>query len=89
MSRDDLLKTDGVVKDVLSGGVFSILLTNGKTIQAKLSGRLRKYHIRVIVGDKVSVGMSPYDLSHGLILGREKLAPRNPGQGHGGHGGPR
>lgn len=79
MAREDLAKVDGVVTDILSGGIFSVTLSNGKTILARLSGRLRKYHIRVILGDRVSVGMSPYDLSHGLILSRERLdksAPR-------------
>ena len=76
MSKEDLARVEGVVTDVLSGGMFNVQLTNGKTILAKLSGRLRKYHIRVILGDRVSVGLSPYDLTHGLILGREKIAPR-------------
>lgn len=78
MSRDDLAKFDGVVTDVLAGGNFSVRLDNGQNIMAKLSGRLRKFHIKVIQGDRITVGLSPYDVSHGLILTREKLAPRNP-----------
>ena len=73
MGRDDLLKIDGVVVDVLSGGRFSVKLEDGRVIPAKLSGRLRKYFIRVIAGDRVTLGLSPYDLTHGLILAREKL----------------
>lgn len=80
MSREDLAKIDGIVTDVLAGGNFSVQLSNGQSIHAKLSGRLRKFHIRVIVGDKVVIGLSPYDLTHGLILSREKLGP-NPGAG--------
>lgn len=78
MARDDLATMDGVVVDVLAGGNFSVQLSNGQTIAAKLSGRLRKFHIKVIQGDRVTVGISPYDLSHGLIMSREKLPPRNP-----------
>ena len=77
MARDDLSKIDGVVADVQAGGIFSVRLANGKVILARLSGRMRKFHIRVIAGDKVQVGLSPYDLTHGLILSREKLGPMN------------
>lgn len=73
MSRTDLTKIPAVVVDVLGGGHFSVKLNNGRVIQAKLSGRMRKFSIRVIAGDKVTIGLSPYDLSHGLILEREKL----------------
>lgn len=73
MSREDLLKLDGTVTESLSGSRFSVRLTDGRTIQTKLSGRLRRFHIKVIVGDRVTVGLSPYDISHGLILTREKL----------------
>ncbi len=83
MSRDDLLKVNGVVVEALSGGQFSVRLDDDRIISAKISGRLRKFHINVLVGDKVVLGISPYDLSHGLILSREKLAPRS-----GGFGGP-
>ena len=73
MSREDHLKVEGVVVEANSGGNFSVKLADGRIILAKLSGRLRKYHIRVIAGDMVTVGMSPYDLSHGLIFSRSKL----------------
>ena len=73
MSREDLIQLPGVVSDIKSGGLFSIKLGNGKEVLAKLSGRLRKFRISIIVGDKVTIGMSPYDLTHGLILSRERL----------------
>ena len=76
MSREDLLKADGVVAETLSGSQFSVKLNDGRMVTAKLSGRLRRYHIRVLVGDRVTLGLSPYDVSHGLIIGREKLGPR-------------
>lgn len=75
MSRDDLTKVPAVVVDILGSGHFSVKLPNGNIIQARLSGRMRKFSIRVIQGDRVTVGLSPYDLTHGLILERERLAP--------------
>jgi translation initiation factor IF-1 len=73
MARDDLAQVSGVVTEALSGGIFAIQLENGRNIKAKLCGKMRKFRIRVIVGDRVTVGLSPYDLTHGLILTREKL----------------
>ena len=73
MSREDLLKIEGTVTESLSGSRFTVKLTDGRQMMAKLSGRLRRFHIKVIVGDKVTLGLSPYDLTHGLILSREKL----------------
>jgi translation initiation factor IF-1 len=73
MSKEDLIKVDGVVSEALSGSRFFVKLADGRVLGAKLSGRLRRFHIRVLVGDKVTLGISPYDSSHGLILGREKL----------------
>lgn len=76
MSKEDLLKVDGVVTESLSGSRFTVKLSDGRQLFAKLSGKLRRFHIRVLVGDRVTLGLSPYDLTHGLILGRERLAPR-------------
>jgi len=76
LARDDLAQTEGVVTDVRAGGHFIVDLDSGQQISAKLSGRMRKFHIRVILGDRVTVGVSPYDPSHGLIIHREKLPPR-------------
>tara|TARA_Y100000590_G_scaffold290355_1_gene326823 strand:- start:959 stop:1234 length:276 start_codon:yes stop_codon:yes gene_type:complete len=72
LARDDLAQLEGVVTEVLSGGLFKIKLDSGQEIQAKLSGRMRKFHIRVIEGDPVTVGVSPYDPTHGLIVHRHK-----------------
>lgn len=73
MSREDLLKVDGVVTQSVSSGQFSVKLADGREVLAKLSGRIRRFHIKVLVGDKVTLGMSPYDLTHGIILTRERL----------------
>lgn len=78
LARDDLAQTEGVVIDVLAGGNFTVELTNGHTIRAKLSGRMKKFHIRVIIGDQVTVGVSPYDLTHGLIIHRHKFGAPPP-----------
>jgi translation initiation factor IF-1 len=79
MSKEDLFKVDGVVTESLSGSQFTVKLLDGRVLMAKLSGKLRRFHIRVLVGDRVTLGLSPYDLTHGLILSRERLtfsAPR-------------
>ncbi|MCB0404736.1 MAG: translation initiation factor IF-1 [Bdellovibrionales bacterium] len=76
MSRDDLVRVEGVITSANTGSQFSVKLANGHEIRARLSGRLRRFHIRVIVGDRVTIGLSPYDPSHGLILARERLAHR-------------
>ncbi len=73
MSREDLIKIDGTVSEALSGSRFLVKLVDGRVLGAKLSGRLRRFHIRVLVGDRITLGISPYDPSHGLILTREKL----------------
>lgn len=73
MSKEDLVKTEGIISEALSGSRFFVKLADGRILGAKLSGRLRRFHIRVLVGDKVTLGISPYDSSHGLILSREKI----------------
>lgn len=80
MAREDLTRVAATVVDVLGGGFFSVKLVSGQIIQAKLSGRMRKFSIRVIQGDRVTVGLSPYDITHGLILEREKLTQNQPYQ---------
>lgn len=79
MARDDLISVEGKVEEASSGGNFIVRLDDDRLIQAKLSGRLRRFHINVIPGDKVTVGLSPYDVTHGLILRREKVAHHRPG----------
>ena len=72
MSRDDLIQIEGAVKEVRAGGQFLVETDMGPTIIAKLSGRMRRYRIRVVAGDRVTVGVSPYDASRGLIVYRSK-----------------
>ena len=70
MSRDDLIQATGGVDKVLGGGRYQITLESGQTVTAQLSGRMRRFRIRVIPGDKVQVGLSPYDPTHGFITFR-------------------
>ena len=72
MSKEELLQMDGEVVKIVSADVFKVKLSNGREIPTKLSGKMRRFHIRVLTGDQVTVGLSPYDLSHGLILYRKK-----------------
>ena len=72
LSRDDLIRLDGKVSDATGGGSYVVLLDNGVTVTARLSGKMKKFKIRVLVGDRVTVSVSPYDPSHGLITHRQK-----------------
>ena len=72
MSRDDLIHLEGVVTRMLGGGTMEIECDKGLKITGVLSGRMKKNKIRVIVGDRVQVSVSPYDIAHGLITYRMK-----------------
>ncbi len=71
MSREDLISAEGKVVDT-TGGSYSIQLDSGILVTARLSGRMKKFKIRVLVGDRVTVGVSPYDPTHGLITHRQR-----------------
>ena len=68
----DHVEVEGVVADEPAGGHFLIQIDGGGTVRAQLGGKLRKNRIRVLVGDRVKVALSPYDLSHGLITYRSR-----------------
>lgn len=76
MPRDDLIETEGQIEDALGGGQYSIRTSSGQIVRAKVSGKLKKNHIRVLPGDLVKVSVSPYDMTHGIITFREKNARR-------------
>lgn len=63
---------EGVVTEALPGTQFRVMLDNGHEVLAYLSGRMRKYYIRILLGDHVRVEMSPYDLTLGRIVYRQK-----------------
>jgi translation initiation factor IF-1 len=71
MARNDLLQVEGTITDVSKGDRYTVTLTD-KDVQifAKLCGKMRRHRIRVVTGDRVTVGVSPYDLTHGLITFR-------------------
>ena len=72
MSKDDVIEVEGKVIEKLPNATFQVQLENGHTIIAHISGKLRMNFIRIIPGDKVLIEMSPYDLSKGRIVWRDK-----------------
>ena len=72
MAKEDLIEFEGVVKEVLPNTIFRIALENGHMITAHASGKIRKYRIRIITGDRVTIEMSPYDLDKGRVVFRHK-----------------
>jgi translation initiation factor IF-1 len=69
---EDKIQAEGTVIEALPGTQFIVALDNGHEILAYLSGKMRKYYIRVLLGDRVTVEMSPYDLERGRITFRHK-----------------
>ena len=72
MSRDDLIHLDGVVTRILGPGIMEIHCDKPIAVRGRLSGRMKKFRIKVLAGDRVEVSVSPYDASHGLITFRHK-----------------
>ena len=72
MAKEEAIEVDGVVKESLPNTMFRVVLPNGHPILAHLSGKMRKHYIRIVPGDKVRVALSPYDLSRGRIIYRER-----------------
>ena len=70
MAKEELLEMQGVVDDVLPDTRFRVTLENGHTLVAYTSGKMKKNHIRILVGDKVTLELSPYDLTKGRITFR-------------------
>ena len=72
MSKEDVIELEGVVTEALPNATFRVELANGHKILANISGKLRMNYIRILPGDKVTIEMSPYDLSKGRIIWRDK-----------------
>ena len=72
MSKEDCIEVVGVVVEKFPSGLFSVQLDEEKTVLAHLAGRLRRNRIRVLAGDRVTIEMSPYDLTKGRIIYRER-----------------
>ena len=72
MSKDDMIEVEGTVLEALPNAMFQVELENGHKILAHISGKLRMHYIRILPGDKVTVEISPYDLTKGRITWRAK-----------------
>lgn len=72
MAKEELIEFQGVVLELLPNATFKVKLENGHIILAHTSGKMRKNRIRILVGDKVTVEMTPYDLTKGRVIHREK-----------------
>jgi translation initiation factor IF-1 len=72
MSKEELVEFEGTVTDVMRNQRYRVELENGVEVQAYTSGKMRRYRIRIVTGDKVKVEMSPYDLTKGRISYRLK-----------------
>jgi translation initiation factor IF-1 len=72
MSKQDMIEIEGTVVEALPNATFQVELENGHKILAHISGKLRMNYIRILPGDKVTVEMSPYDLTRGRITWRSK-----------------
>ena len=70
MPRQGMIEAEGTVEKLLGGGFYEVVLDNGRTVNLKLSGRLRQHKIRVLSGDRVKVELSKADLSQGFIVYR-------------------
>ena len=72
MSKEDVIEIEGIVVEKLPNAMFKVELENGHQVLAHISGKLRKNFIRILPGDKVTMEMSPYDLTKGRITWRDK-----------------
>ncbi len=70
MAKEELIEVNGVVEEVLPDSRFRVKLENGHQLVAYTGGKMRKHHIRILAGDRVSLELSPYDLSKGRITFR-------------------
>ena len=72
MSKADVIEIEGKVVEKLPNAMFQVQLENGHVVLAHISGKLRMNYIRILPGDKVTLEMSPYDLTKGRIIWRDK-----------------
>jgi translation initiation factor IF-1 len=72
MVKEEALEIDGVVQEALPNAMFKVELENGHEVLAHISGKMRKFYIRILPGDRVKVELSPYDLTRGRITYRMK-----------------
>ena len=85
MAKEELIEMNGVVNEVLPDSRFRVTLENGHQMVAYTAGKMRKHHIRILAGDKITLEMSPYDITKGRITFRHiegRGAPSNPRRRH-------
>ncbi|RMH00460.1 MAG: translation initiation factor IF-1 [Chloroflexi bacterium] len=80
MAKKEKLEVEGTVVELLPNTQFMVELDNGHRVLAYLSGKMRKYYIRILLGDRVRVEMTPYDLSRGRITYRYRRRPTSSGE---------
>jgi translation initiation factor IF-1 len=71
-TKEDLIEFEGTITELLPGGTFRIKLVNDHMIIGHIAGKIRKNRIRILVGDRVKVEMTPYDLTKGRVVHRHK-----------------
>lgn len=71
MAKEEGIEVSGIVKEPLKNAMFRVELENGHVVLAHVSGKMRRYFIRILPGDRVKLELSPYDLSRGRIVYRE------------------
>ena len=72
MPKEDAIEVDGIVEEALPNAMFRVKLENGHQVLAHISGKLRQNFIRILPGDRVTLELSPYDLTKGRIIWRDK-----------------
>ena len=72
MAKEDHIEMEGTVVDTLPNTMFRVELENGHVVTAHISGKMRKHYIRILTGDKVTVSLTPYDLTKGRITFRSR-----------------
>jgi translation initiation factor IF-1 len=70
--KEEAIEVEGIVADVLPSAMFRVDLDNGHQLLATIAGKMRKFRIRILAGDRVTVAVSPYDLARGRITFRHK-----------------
>ncbi|MCK5276234.1 MAG: translation initiation factor IF-1 [Alphaproteobacteria bacterium] len=89
MAKEDLIEAEGVVTEVLPNARFRVTLDNGHEVLAYTAGRMKKFRIRILTGDRVTVELTPYDLTKARINFRHKTDAPGPGPGAGNRPPPR
>lgn len=77
-AKEEKIRVDGTVEEALKGNKFRIKLDNGHDVIGYLSGKMRRYFIRVLLGDRVTLELSPYDMDRGRIVFRYRRNQRQP-----------